>query len=117
MDSPLPTPTLTPALTGGVFERESLCLSLSVAEWWGGETVNAVGVVLVFGFLLEELCCRGGNPEREMVRVVRCFLNTSSSSSSSYTLKSSSRKYGKTWKIKVKFGLIRVNRMILRKDV
>ena len=79
----------TPPRTGGVFERDSLCLSLAVAGRRGEETVNAVegGVVLLF-FIFElrvEL-----DPERERVSVVRWSSNIPSSSSSSNVLKSGS---------------------------
>lgn len=74
----------TPTCTGGVCESESLCLSLVIAGR-GGDTVKAVAIVVVFGSVEER-----GDPESDMVRIVRWFSKTLSSSSSSHALKSSS---------------------------
>lgn len=76
----------TATWTGGVFDRESLCFSLAVAECGGGETVKAVEEPALFLVVVVV----GGEPERETMRVVRCSSNTSSSSSSSKLLKSGS---------------------------
>ena len=77
----------TATWTGGVFDRDSLCFSLAVAECGGGETVKAVEVALFFEEVAEEV---EGEPERETVRVVSCCSNMASSSSSSKLLKSGS---------------------------